>query len=103
VRSTSLLNTKKSMPSRSKARGQLKSINSFREVRSMTGISTHLTISPRWQGRTGCLRGHSDIARMNMVAIGWVVLTRRKHIMALEAKGRGLATVPCSALTHRPR
>ena len=44
-----------------------------------------------------------DIARMNMVAIGRVVLTRRKHIMALEAKGRGLATVPCSALTHRPR
>jgi non-homologous end joining protein Ku len=44
--STSLLKTKKSMPSRSKARGQLKSINSFCEVRSMTGISTHLTISP---------------------------------------------------------
>ena len=43
------------------------------------------------------------IAKMNMVAIGRVVLTRRKHIMALEAKGRGLATVPCSALTHRPR
>jgi hypothetical protein len=41
-----IVEAKKSMPSRSKARGQLKSINSFREVRSMTGISTHLTISP---------------------------------------------------------
>jgi DNA end-binding protein Ku len=30
------------------------------------------------------------IAKMNMVAIGRVVLTRREHIIALEAKGRGL-------------
>ena len=44
--STSLLKTRKSMPSRSKARGPLRSINSFREVRSMTGILTRLTISP---------------------------------------------------------
>jgi non-homologous end joining protein Ku len=100
-----LLKTKKSMPSRSKARGQLKSINSFREVRSMTGISTRLTISPP-DGKVGqdafaVIR--DTIAKMNMVAIGRVVLTRRKHIMALETKGRGLATVPCSALTHRPR
>jgi DNA end-binding protein Ku len=27
---------------------------------------------------------------MNMVAIGRVVLTRREHIIALEARGRGL-------------
>jgi DNA end-binding protein Ku len=30
------------------------------------------------------------IAKMNMVAIGRVVLTRREHIIALEARGRGL-------------
>ena len=30
------------------------------------------------------------IAKMNMVAVGRVVLTRREHIIALEAKGRGL-------------
>jgi DNA end-binding protein Ku len=30
------------------------------------------------------------IAKMNMVAIGRVVLTRREHVIALEAKGRGL-------------
>ena len=30
------------------------------------------------------------ITKMNMVAIGRVVLTRREHIIALEAKGRGL-------------
>ena len=30
------------------------------------------------------------IAKMNMVAIGRVVLTRREHIIALEPKGRGL-------------
>jgi DNA end-binding protein Ku len=30
------------------------------------------------------------IAKMNMVAIGRVVLTRREHIIALESKGRGL-------------
>ena len=30
------------------------------------------------------------IAKMNMVAIGRVVLTRREHIIALELKGRGL-------------
>ena len=30
------------------------------------------------------------IAKMNMVAIGGVVLTRREHIIALESKGRGL-------------
>ena len=29
------------------------------------------------------------IAKMNMVAIGRVVLTRREHIIALEARGRG--------------
>jgi hypothetical protein len=43
--SSGLSKTKKSMPSRSKARGQLKSINSFREVRSMTGILTRLITS----------------------------------------------------------
>jgi DNA end-binding protein Ku len=30
------------------------------------------------------------IAKMNMVALGRVVLTRREHIIALEARGRGL-------------
>ena len=30
------------------------------------------------------------IAKMNMVAVGRVVLTRREHIIALEARGRGL-------------
>jgi DNA end-binding protein Ku len=30
------------------------------------------------------------IAKMNMVAIGRVVLTRREHVIALEARGRGL-------------
>jgi DNA end-binding protein Ku len=30
------------------------------------------------------------IAKMNMVAIGRVVLTRREHIIALETRGRGL-------------
>jgi DNA end-binding protein Ku len=30
------------------------------------------------------------IAKMNMVALGGVVLTRREHIIALEARGRGL-------------
>jgi DNA end-binding protein Ku len=30
------------------------------------------------------------IAKMNMVAIGRVVLTRREHVIALEPKGRGL-------------
>ena len=30
------------------------------------------------------------IAKMNMVALGRVVLTRREHIIALEPKGRGL-------------
>jgi DNA end-binding protein Ku len=30
------------------------------------------------------------IAKMNMVAIGRVVLTRREHIIALESRGRGL-------------
>ena len=30
------------------------------------------------------------IAKMNMVAIGRVVLSRREHIIALEARGRGL-------------
>src|SRR6185437_3641117 len=30
------------------------------------------------------------IAKMNMVALGRVVLTRREHIIALEPRGRGL-------------
>src|SRR5215831_11291501 len=30
------------------------------------------------------------IAKMNMVAIGRIVLTRREHIIAFEARGRGL-------------
>ena len=30
------------------------------------------------------------IAKMGMVAVGQVVLTRREHIIALEARGRGL-------------
>jgi non-homologous end joining protein Ku len=30
------------------------------------------------------------IAKMNMVAIGRVALTRREHIIALEPKGRGI-------------
>jgi DNA end-binding protein Ku len=30
------------------------------------------------------------IAKMNMVAVGRVVLTRREHIIALEARGRGI-------------
>ena len=30
------------------------------------------------------------IAKMNMVALGRVVLTRREHVIALEPKGRGL-------------
>ena len=30
------------------------------------------------------------IAKMDMVAVGRVVLTRREHIIALEARGRGL-------------
>jgi len=30
------------------------------------------------------------IAKMNMVALGRVVLTRREHIIAIEARGRGL-------------
>ena len=30
------------------------------------------------------------ISKMNMVAIGRVVLTRREHIIALEARGRGI-------------
>jgi len=37
------------------------------------------------------------IAKMNMVAVGRVVLTRREHIIALEAKGRGLLGLTQSA------
>ena len=36
------------------------------------------------------------IARMNMVAVGRVVLTRREHIIALEARGSfGSRRLPC--------
>ena len=46
----------------------------------------------RWQGRTGRAFAviRDTIAKMNMVAIARVVLTRREHIIALEARGRGL-------------
>ena len=30
------------------------------------------------------------IGKLNMVALGRVVLTRREHVIALEPKGRGL-------------
>jgi DNA end-binding protein Ku len=30
------------------------------------------------------------IAKLNMVALGRIVLTRREHVIALEPKGRGL-------------
>ena len=39
------------------------------------------------------------IAKMNMVAVGRVVLTRREHIIALEARGRGLLGLTLRILT----
>jgi hypothetical protein len=93
------------MPSRSKARGQLKSINSFwRSEIDDRYIDSPYYLAPGGKvGQDAFAVIRDTIAKMNMVAIGRVVLTRRKHIMALEAKGRGLATVPCSARSIRAR
>ena len=90
--STSLWKIKKSMPCRSKAPGRSKSINSFRAVRSMTAISdSPYYIAPDGKvGQDAFAVIRDTIAKMNMVAVGRVVLTRREHIIALEARGRGL-------------
>ena len=88
--STSLSKTKRSMPCRSKAPGPSKSINSFLAAGLTTVISTPHFRSRRqgWQDAFAVIR--DTIAKMGMVAVGQVVLTRREHIIALEARGRGL-------------
>jgi DNA end-binding protein Ku len=57
----------------------------------MIGISTPYYIAPDGKvGQDAFAVIRDTIAKMNMVAIGRVVLTRREHIIALEARGRGL-------------
>jgi len=69
------------MPSRSKARRQLKPINSFREVRSMIVISSHPTTSPRCKvGQDAYAVIRDTIAKMNMAAIGQVVIPARRPL-----------------------
>ena len=90
--SISLSKIKRSMPCRSKAPGQSKSINSFLDSEiDDRYIDSPYYIAPDGKvGQDAFAVIRDTIAKMGMVAVGRVVLTRREHIIALEARGRGL-------------
>src|SRR5262249_32864719 len=54
-------------------------------------IDSPYYLAPAGQaGQDACAFIRDTIAKMNMVALGRVVLTRREHVIALEARGLGL-------------
>ena len=53
-------------------------------------IASPYYLAPGKVGQDAFAVIRDTIAKMNVVAIGRVVLTRREHIIALEARGRGL-------------